>query len=1228
MSFKGSLNSGRVENHLFTTKDKLLVALGFGSFSKNNCYTIYLKTIPALMVAFPGINNNSSLPPFSEGQTILDLANVSGSYDAFNKVTKRYYSVGISLSRIYELIEYHEKRQQGRINAVFFNDRQIKEIHNSLSGSVRINFPLNAIIPNQPGTALMELYFQKKANRDSSRKMTSVGPPMLTATGRTAAGTPYAVAGTREHQSTSSQNTGSHLPPAEGDSKNPYNSTTAPLKLHYNSTEKVFEAGTTQMMAILLTDVAAADVANVRPPSNGTVARNSDYYDPDGQYYMGSFTTGIAMPVQSMNGNPHMFGPNIIECQEKKVEKVRCINRSPKEYAAGTMVMLNNINGEWIITSLGEADLKQKAVNVQDWAFSKFIVDSDSFFKDERYYTNDNYQDYSRNITPSIYESKCRAQFYYGDNYLTYQSSLSSIESYFGPPGLALQIGYLNYDTRKNVNGKSNPNYVGDGQASPIQLSSRYIQTTVFDLMHEKHGGFTPNEIYRTQSLPKTIQVEGESEPQVVEDGKILDKINVFDESFNEFSTMADIYPFWGPVFTEGYRAISNSTASLYYDSGGALLNNNTPLYVNLENASGIDITNFNNDSKNFPAEATSKIIDITSTRDSIANLGSRNSNSVRNSIIYTPYYRSSTISTKHIQFIPLTDNLVGHTDVFTSLITIDGAERNFYNQTYGFNGLIFNLNDGNLHGNIAERNNHISSLFGGKITNPTCVTQNYGNIDVSKAPKLKELIIPYDCFVKRPPTKVALGAPRYFSDGDPYTGANCVGIIAGMCKIAKPGGGSINFEVKQHVGLVAELVDIVPVVDGTVTLPLQGLPSFGGSSGGVSYDSPQWGSSDDAIDSFGTTALHVRIFDEWPEQDTYYDPRYFSVLHFNPTPTGYKDTFGSFARNDPAGLSVSEVNEKYQDPENLYLQAYGFDVPESVGRNYISYEERPRSIDKVESTVDIRVPTLDKAVLLNPRTLGNINKEDVGIVLPPGEKINRYTALRPENEWRVNPIRRGQLLTGGGFLYAYSVIGLNINNGIFTNAGTGFVENSEIQCDKGVVVYIKKVSDDGLNSIAECEFTKESTIEYFKNAGLRETANGEGFVSSDFASSETERGTTEFIDGDEVLTRCYKLTIPSPDGDSATIEFTEGIVWSKIGYDAPPKEHVPITRISVGSKRGQIGRTSDLSVQQTVTLTVDPNDTGEYRLFTFFHNDITHTPATDRVYAKNFLQYIDLNII
>lgn len=1226
MSFKGSLNSGRVENHSFTTKDKLLVALGLGAFSKNNCYAIYEKLMPALMVAFPGIYNNNSGPPFAKDLTILDLAPPIGYFLHFNRITKKFDTErSLSLGDMYSLIEYHEKRQQGRVPPSINTDRLIRDIQNSKSGSVRMQFSLQAIIPDQPGYALIELFFQKKANRDSSRKMTNIGPPMYTGGTKTPAGTSYAGAGTRDHQANSASNTGSYLPQAEGGSKNPYNSTTAPLKLHYNSTDKVFEAGTTQTLAKLLTNLPGADVNKAAPSPSANVTSNSEFYDPKGRYYSGNFTSGLAMPLNIEHGNPYLFGPNIVECQEKTIEKIRVVNRSPKSFSAGEVVMLSSLNGEWIVSSLGEAITKPRPASAQDWAFCKMIVDSDSFFKDFRYYKNEDYEKYSKNITPSFYDFRARLQFYYGSDsnpFSVYRSSMKAYQDIFGPNNLTAELCYYNFDTRKEIDGKANPNYVGrlftnfeDDAKIELGPSDRYIATTVFDLLNISQGGFLDDSVTKVNSK------------------RSIDKINAFDETFNEFTSMSEIFPFWGPVFTDGYTSLSTSQAKLPINQA-----DDAYFSRNVESAQFTDM-------KNIPAEISSKIIDIVSTRNDIGKLGSSSSNGVRTNILYPPFYYSTPTSTTHIQFIPLTDTLVGHTDRMTLWAQRYKNERNFLTQTYGPNGLIENLEDKHLHGNIKERNKHIDLTEASLLIKTQCFSSNYGlnypwpGFSGPLDPNIP--VIRYDCYVKRPSTKIAIGAPQYFRDTGDYLGANCVGITAGMCKITKDGGGDINFEVKQDVGLAAEPHNTGTTYNITDIAGLFGT-LFGFNSGGITYDNPQWGSSDDGIDSFGTTALHIRIFDDWPDKDTFFDPRYFAVLHFNAVPDpldeatlGYLPAFGELPRYQFFGSKFGDLVNKYGDNVgNFYLQADGVDPPKDeygkITVKYITYEERPRSVDKIECDVDFRVPTLDTAVTLGTRTLGNIPDKDTGTVLMPGTQINKGTQIRPEAEWRVNPIRRGQLLTGGGFYYFKSVIGLDQGSGAWVQRGTGFKPKDVIKCENGVVITVTQITDDGNGGIANFEFIKEDTdIPYLKNAGKAELCFGEGFLPSDFASSETVLGVKELVNGEWILGTCYKLTIPSTseDGEPAILEYYYGRVWGKLMYDAPPVEHVPVTRISVGSKKGQIGRTSDLSVQQSVSKTLSPNESGDYRLFTFFHNDIGSTPATQRTFSPGYRQYLDLNI-
>ena len=1216
---------------------------------------MFEKLMPALMVAFPGIYGGQNTPPFAKGGTFLDLSSPIGQFLYFNKVTKRFDTLrNISLSEMYNLIEYHEKRQQGRIPPSINNDRLIRDIQNSKSGSIRMQFPLNALIPNQPGSAMLELFFQKKASRDNSRKMTNIGPPMYTGGTKTPAGTSYAGAGTRDHQANSAANTGSYLPQAEGGSKNPYNSTTAPLKLHYNSTDKVFEAGTTQTLAKLLTDLPGADVNKSAPSPTALGTNNSDFYDPKGRYYSGNFTTGLAMPLNIEHGNPHLFGPNIIECQEKKIEKIRVVNRSPKSFYVGEVIMLSSLNGEWVASSLGEAITKPRPASAQDWAFCKMIVDSDSYFKDGRYYSEDDYENYNQSITSDFYELVGRMKFFYGGDespFGLWMATMSQYESTFGFPGMATALAIFNYDTRKTVKdqqGKeiANPNWVGstliyppgssfEGMRKNFQPSSRYIATTIFDLLGVSQGGFLANETKK------------------VNHDYSINKINAFDETFTEFTSMSEIFPFWGPVFTDGYRSISTSQINL-------LTNHWDSLYF----SRSVDPTPFMSDLKNVPAEISSKIIDIVSTRDSLIDLGGPRSNTCRTNILYPPYYYSSPISTTHIQFIPLTDTLVGHTDVLTNALVKYKNERNFGQQVYGPNGLfdeagMTHMAGDGLHGNIATRNSHIplrvnfsSQDYWMSDNRPrtACLTDNYGifngTAEAFAGFKKDVTLIPYDCYVRRPTTNIALGAPQYFRDTGDYLGANCVGVIAGMCVITKDGGGDINFELKQDVGLAAQPTDVVSTID--LISVIGGLLLGGGSSGGVSYDNPQWGSSDDDIDSFGTTALHIRIFDDWEDRDTFFDPRYFAVLHFNPVPDpnavdtkfrpkGYYPALGDLARSEPAGSDANTLLQSYGDNwGNLYALADGHPPPtDDYGNSLyktLSYEERPKHVEQIESSVDFRVPTLDTASTLAPdaRRVSALSSTDLGIALKPGETINKYSQLRPENDWRVNTIRRGQILTGGGFYYYKNVIGLNTSNGYWVNRGGGFKPTDVIECANNIKITVISVTEDGKGGINELEFYKEETeIPYLKNAGSPEYFFGEGFTPGDFASSETASGRTEIIKGESVLGTCYSLTIPSPTegADAAVIEFVEGKVWTKLMWDAPPKEHVPKTRISVGSKKGQIGRTADLAVQQSVSLTLDPNESGDYRLFTFFHNDIGSTPATGRTFPPGYIQYMDLNI-
>jgi hypothetical protein len=141
-------------------------------------------------------------------------------------------------------------------------------------------------------------------------------------------------------------------------------------------------------MARLITDVDAA----VNKPfklldedSDGYIedqSKSEEFYKRTSEYYTGSFKTGLAVPVSAQNGNPYMFGPNIIvDYNEKRVEKIMVVNRSDKSFTAGTLVLCTLIGAEWIIQEFSLPSEFSFPTRMGAWTFSKLMANSDSFFR-------------------------------------------------------------------------------------------------------------------------------------------------------------------------------------------------------------------------------------------------------------------------------------------------------------------------------------------------------------------------------------------------------------------------------------------------------------------------------------------------------------------------------------------------------------------------------------------------------------------------------------------------------------------------------------------------------------------------------------------------------------------------------------------------------------------------------------------------------------------------------
>lgn len=1287
-AFSGVFNTKKIESHVFVSDDVVLISMNLNSFTKNSCYEIYAKLLPSLQVAFPTIPRivvgGNMLPPFLPGFTILDLIDLGSEtendgtlkiyYDAFNNETKKYDRVDLLdehdtgvINYLYALIDYFQNKQKGEgkydFNAVY--DDEIKAVQTSLQKCIKIYVPKKYILQegkNSDGenldqrTILIKLFFQKQEKRSDKRIMSQRGGALITDIPRTPAGTQSSNRLTNDFQQDSESNIGSLIPPVEDGIDNPKNPVSAPMRMHWNSTDKVWEAGTTQVLARLLTDIDAAPITNVVPPQAMGGLSNSDFFDSDSSLYMGGFTTGLAIPLSMHQGNPNKVGPNIIECGDKLLEKVRAVNRSAKSFSAGEQVLLNYINGEWLISSIGEATAQDLVAKVFDWSFAKYIVNSDSFFKDSRYF--DSPEDdagqlsrsliYNKNILPEEYETISKYMFYNSDFYLNEYINIFSID---------YPIKKYNSPEIKTTDRKD------------MQLSKRYLISTIFDQLPPENGGFIDSSIQRLGLGGPVINIINPKDPYITND-----------------SLGTVVFPFWGPVFTDGYK----TKKSGFYDEN--LENKNDKYFFSRLDGDNNNVTIDNLDKLNVPAETTSKIIDSIDLYNNSQKIGTKDSNIVRTKFCYTPFYESEPVSRAKISFMPLCDVLVGHVDQYSILASI--PDRNYHKLTYNrlfsmdfnqtlFGSLFFNRYSYDfIDGHDPTVDQNCLTDYNASLIALGDIQDEYiRNVVGAVGGLTNSPTIPYDCYIKRQPTNVPLGTPRYYRASP--QGAECVGVTAGSAKIRKVGGGELNFQTSQYFGLGTK--DTVTQQEGSITILPIG-PGIGwGHGGGVSERSEkQWGSSTDDIDAFGTTALHVRVFDSWPENQTLFDPRYFSVLHFNPCGNATEEAldsegqsthdgdpnfvngttnsidkknpeaFGRFAKYERKGLLYEEIHDKYIASnliggyDELYMRVQGDDASVFSGLETLSYGDRPRYVDIEETSVDIREPTFDEAIFrtttyedengdtqTRTETVEELERTfegwqtSNGVLANLGTEINSKTSLRPFTEWRINPIRRGQLLSGGdkrGFIYKYLAIGLNAGDIGYYKNGTGFSINDEFDIGKGAFLRVSSVGENGellgfsLSKKTDLALLLEEDDPTYLN-GI-EPKLGTDFLPSDFTTTSLIR--TELV-WSELAKKCYRVTIPSPgeDGESAVIEFYSGIVWQALGQDKPPKEHGSTTRLTLSSNRGE--RATE-GVQDT-SFQIDSNNTGFYDTFFFFHNDITHTVPNDRPFMGGFLQYVNLTI-
>ncbi len=473
------MNSGNIfsksgDNHVFVFSNASLVRQGVGAFSVDG-FAEFKTTSFSKQCGAP--NSSSNNPVTYAG------GNSTGSYSYWNGDEYVYGTVGASA--LVSMLKNFESYSKTFDNEQEFG--QLLDIMKSVGGCVDFG--------------AVKCYVFDIGTHSNSRILTEKGAPIITDNPRRSTGGMYSYGYTESEHRSNNVGTYIDIQHRHIDEKH---AVTAPLKIHYNESIGCFESNA-PILARLITDVqaAAVDDFNISETELEAGYNDNDFYATSGDYYNSSFTTGLAVPFSVKSGNPHAFGPNLIQIdgtqqnntdetdgeavtessQKKKLEAIRVVNRSDIDFKSGLLVLCTHIDGEWIIQKFLEKEelpvQATRAIGLGSWTFWMYTASSDEFFRDKE-------SPYGR-VTPAM--------------------ALANIKK--------------RWNSESGANVKFHP----------------YVQLSSFDLAKSSWGGFGGSEGFIHRCNIEVNDTGGGSR---------------FDD-FDEFGI------WWGPSFPEGYNTMTGS---------------------------------------------------------------------------------------------------------------------------------------------------------------------------------------------------------------------------------------------------------------------------------------------------------------------------------------------------------------------------------------------------------------------------------------------------------------------------------------------------------------------------------------------------------------------------------------------------------------------------------------------------------------------------------------------
>lgn len=682
--------------------------------------------------------------------------------------------------------------------------------------------------------------FDQKNQKKTARKLTINNPmivsPPITVTGRT---------GTLQDGELS-----------QTSSSNPAQQVASQLDTYYDAFSGKIKAGSKQIIGQLTTDIEAAQPVSL---NDNLVKKVTDLLLPSMSH---SVKFGYAMPITMQNANPFLWSPeykNPKGCRgEEDLEKhtVRVMNPFPRTWKAGDIVILNEVNGMWVPTTFGEAEPQSISFNEQKWQFTYLMTNSEHYFRNNK----------QELITPATYKAAVRNYYYFNDD--------------------------LNGDTSINTT-----NY--QSLVNNLDLKLGYFQVTSWDFMGPSIGGLRP-----TGNALACTQFAFNPKDEALENG-------------GQFLEGTQSAPFFGCVFPDGYepgdkygsyknshgafvaKSISNTdviNANYFYMrdiASNVNLFNNVNANLSPSAAGGMFIKSqgSNNDPslKHLPADIALNaspsgtygcpIKNILSYYNNI-NYGTGNVTQFRNRLknlltdgqywmaktsdAYSSVFDFKPTNALKIQFRPLKG------EVYTTFEhkNWDSVVAQQPNQRGEYGAYSWRLvNDQQSPISLAAYSRNTLSL-NNQLIGPSGL--NYQALILNETKDAVSSTLPPSTS-RFPQT---WWNTKNWQKTDPLLGgqprpAGGIGVITAQCTVKALS--KITFSTTNYLGITSWFGQSasITIFNTLVVPPKPWYASWG-----------PWGG--DSVSSMQTTSLFAKIYQAWPREQTIFDPRFFTVFHFN----------------------------------------------------------------------------------------------------------------------------------------------------------------------------------------------------------------------------------------------------------------------------------------------------------------------------------------------------------